>query len=270
MGRGSAPSRPGRRGLVEPEQDRRDRQADAQQQEGLVRRGVHVRAGRASSGGRSGVAGMENGHGVRTTGVVERFPPPDFCHPDYPMWATDSRRGASVLARLEHDAAAVRTGSQSGLHSPGQLEAVEVALGERQVHCADLRGVLAAQLVERAVAHNQRRVLPVRRVAEGGQQVREPTQPAGSGARAAAPAARAAAERLQLKHHSVVELINRAQQQYLVERGPDPDDARAIRVQLTADVKRALGLLSALHRDELRRMGSALTPSPWPSDSTST
>ena len=75
------------------------------------------------------------------------------------------------------------------------------------------------------------------------------------------------AERLQLKHHSVVELINRAQQQDLVERTADPDDARAVRVQLTADGARALGLLSALHRDELRRMGSALTPPPWPSDS---
>lgn len=75
------------------------------------------------------------------------------------------------------------------------------------------------------------------------------------------------AERLQLKHHSVVELVNRAQQQGLVERTPDPDDARAVRVQLTADGERALGLLSALHRDELRRMGSALVPPPWPSDS---
>lgn len=75
------------------------------------------------------------------------------------------------------------------------------------------------------------------------------------------------AERLQLKHHSVVELINRAQQQDLVERTPDPDDARAVRVQLTAEGQRSLGLLSALHRDELRRMGRALTPPPWPSDS---
>lgn len=73
------------------------------------------------------------------------------------------------------------------------------------------------------------------------------------------------AERLQLKHHSVVELINRAQQQDLVERTPDPDDARAVRVQLTAEGERVLGLLSALHREELRRMGSALTPPPWPS-----
>lgn len=74
------------------------------------------------------------------------------------------------------------------------------------------------------------------------------------------------AERLQLKHHSVVELVNRAQQQDLVARAPDPDDARVVRVVLTADGERALGLLSALHRDELRRMGSALVPPPWPDE----
>jgi DNA-binding MarR family transcriptional regulator len=71
------------------------------------------------------------------------------------------------------------------------------------------------------------------------------------------------AERLQLRHHSVVELVNRAQKQELVERGPDPTDARAVRVQLTADGQRALMRLSALHRDELRRMGAALTLPIW-------
>lgn len=73
------------------------------------------------------------------------------------------------------------------------------------------------------------------------------------------------AERLQLKHHSVVELVNRAQQEDLVARTPDPDDARVVRVVLTAAGEKALRKLSALHRDELRRMGDALTPPPWPS-----
>src|SRR5688572_31447620 len=41
------------------------------------------------------------------------------------------------------------------------------------------------------------------------------------------------AERLQLRHHSVVELVNRAQNQGLVRRSTDPDDARAVRVLLT-------------------------------------
>src|SRR3954469_5011573 len=36
------------------------------------------------------------------------------------------------------------------------------------------------------------------------------------------------AERLQLRHHSTVELVNRAQGQKLVRRIPDPDDARVV------------------------------------------
>src|SRR3954466_7195451 len=60
------------------------------------------------------------------------------------------------------------------------------------------------------------------------------------------------AERLQLRHHSVVELVNRAQKQELVERIPHPADARAVQVQLTESGQLALSRLSALHRDELR------------------
>jgi DNA-binding MarR family transcriptional regulator len=71
------------------------------------------------------------------------------------------------------------------------------------------------------------------------------------------------ADRLQLRHHSVVELVNRAQGQGLVERVPHPEDARAVRVQLTADGEQILARLSALHRDELRRMDSTLTLPAW-------
>jgi DNA-binding MarR family transcriptional regulator len=71
------------------------------------------------------------------------------------------------------------------------------------------------------------------------------------------------AERLQLRHHSVVELIDRAQHQGFVRRTSDPDDARAVRVVLTGDGERLLGRLSALHRDELRRMDDALTLPRW-------
>ena len=71
------------------------------------------------------------------------------------------------------------------------------------------------------------------------------------------------ADRLQLRHHSVVELVNRAQGQGLVERVPHPDDARAVRVQLTADGERVLSRLSALHRDELRRMDATLALPAW-------
>jgi DNA-binding MarR family transcriptional regulator len=71
------------------------------------------------------------------------------------------------------------------------------------------------------------------------------------------------ADQLQLRHHSVVELVDRAQTQGLVERGPHPADARAVRVSLTGDGERLLGRLSALHRDELRRMDGVLTPPTW-------
>ncbi len=74
------------------------------------------------------------------------------------------------------------------------------------------------------------------------------------------------AERLQLRHHSVVELVNRAQGQGLVGRAPHPGDARAVRVLLTAEGERTLGRLAALHRDELRRMGTALVLPTWHDD----
>jgi DNA-binding MarR family transcriptional regulator len=71
------------------------------------------------------------------------------------------------------------------------------------------------------------------------------------------------AERLQLRHHSVVELVNRAQGQGLVERAAHPTDGRAVQVLLTPDGERVLARLSALHRDELRRMQGTLTPPSW-------
>ena len=71
------------------------------------------------------------------------------------------------------------------------------------------------------------------------------------------------ADRLQLRHHSVVELVNRAQAQGLVHRTTDPDDARAVRVVLTDRGEHLLDRLSALHRDELRRMDTALTVPRW-------
>ena len=71
------------------------------------------------------------------------------------------------------------------------------------------------------------------------------------------------AERLQLRHHSVVELVNRAQEQDLVQRTAHPDDGRAVRVTLTAQGDDLLARLAVLHRDELRRMESALSPPSW-------
>lgn len=71
------------------------------------------------------------------------------------------------------------------------------------------------------------------------------------------------AERLQLRHHSVVELIDRAQAQGLVERTSDPDDARAVRIVLSEEGEQVLGRLSALHRDQLRRMRAVLALPHW-------
>ena len=71
------------------------------------------------------------------------------------------------------------------------------------------------------------------------------------------------ADRLQLRHHSVVELINRAQHQGLVQRTTDPDDARAVRVVLTDEGEQLLARLGALHRDELRRMDTLLALPRW-------
>jgi DNA-binding MarR family transcriptional regulator len=71
------------------------------------------------------------------------------------------------------------------------------------------------------------------------------------------------ADWLQLRHHSVVELVDRVQGQGLVERGAHPSDGRAVRVLLTSEGERVLARLSALHRDELRRMDAALTLPTW-------
>jgi DNA-binding MarR family transcriptional regulator len=46
-------------------------------------------------------------------------------------------------------------------------------------------------------------------------------------------------------------------------RSPDPADARAVRVGLTDEGEQLLTRLSALHRDELRRMDSALALPHW-------
>ncbi len=71
------------------------------------------------------------------------------------------------------------------------------------------------------------------------------------------------AERLQLRHHSVVELVNRAQNQGLVARAADPGDGRVVRVLLTPAGERVLGHLSALHRAQLLRMRAVLTLPSW-------
>jgi DNA-binding MarR family transcriptional regulator len=67
------------------------------------------------------------------------------------------------------------------------------------------------------------------------------------------------AEYLLLRHHSTVELIDRAEAGGLVERWRDPDDARVIRIRLTAAAETRLSQLSATHLAELRRLTPMLT-----------
>jgi DNA-binding MarR family transcriptional regulator len=63
---------------------------------------------------------------------------------------------------------------------------------------------------------------------------------------------------LLLKHHSVVELVDRAARGGLVERLQDSDDQRVVRVELTALGRRKLRTLAQHHLDELERIGSEL------------
>jgi DNA-binding MarR family transcriptional regulator len=66
------------------------------------------------------------------------------------------------------------------------------------------------------------------------------------------------AERLQLQHHSTVELIDRTVERGLVERHRDTDDRRRVLIRLTRQGKEVLEQLSVLHRTELLSMGPAL------------
>jgi DNA-binding MarR family transcriptional regulator len=61
------------------------------------------------------------------------------------------------------------------------------------------------------------------------------------------------AERLQLRTHSTVELVRRAEQAGLVTTHVDADDHRRQLLEVTDCGERLLASLSALHRDELRR-----------------
>lgn len=67
------------------------------------------------------------------------------------------------------------------------------------------------------------------------------------------------AERLQLRHHSAVELIDRLAKEALVKRTPDDSDGRKVVIGLTARGERVLEKLSEAHREQLRRIGPQLT-----------
>src|SRR5690242_2274902 len=68
-----------------------------------------------------------------------------------------------------------------------------------------------------------------------------------------APTVSDVADWLQLRHHSAVELVDRAVEAGLIERHTDSRDRRRQRLTLTSRGARALAQLSAAHREELRR-----------------
>ena len=66
------------------------------------------------------------------------------------------------------------------------------------------------------------------------------------------------AERMQLQHHSMVELIDRLVERNFVQRHRDEVDQRRVIVDLTPHGEEVLRELSLAHRDELQTAGPAL------------
>jgi DNA-binding MarR family transcriptional regulator len=66
------------------------------------------------------------------------------------------------------------------------------------------------------------------------------------------------AERLNLKHHSVVGLVDRLMGRSLIQRRHDEEDRRKVRIALTPTAEALLLGLTLAHRDELRRLAPLL------------
>jgi DNA-binding MarR family transcriptional regulator len=66
------------------------------------------------------------------------------------------------------------------------------------------------------------------------------------------------ADRLQIRPHSAVELVNRLSKAGLVKRRRDRDDGREVLLELTAKGEAVLRNLSLHHRAELQTAGPAL------------
>jgi DNA-binding MarR family transcriptional regulator len=73
-----------------------------------------------------------------------------------------------------------------------------------------------------------------------------------------APTIGTLAERLQLHHHSTVELVDRMESRGLVRRARHGGDRRQVRVHLAPRGERLLPRLSLAHRTELRSVGPEL------------
>ena len=61
-----------------------------------------------------------------------------------------------------------------------------------------------------------------------------------------------------MRHHSAVELVDRAAAAGLVRRTSDPQDARIVRVRLTPKGDRLVTDLTEAHLAELRHLAAAL------------
>jgi DNA-binding MarR family transcriptional regulator len=68
------------------------------------------------------------------------------------------------------------------------------------------------------------------------------------------------ADYLLLRHHSAVELVNRAQAAGFVERHRDASDGRVVRLTLTPKGEACIAELTALHVAELAQLGVRLSP----------
>jgi DNA-binding MarR family transcriptional regulator len=68
------------------------------------------------------------------------------------------------------------------------------------------------------------------------------------------------ADYLLLRHHSAVELVDRAEDAGLVRRGHDQDDHRIVRLRLTARGADKLRQLTAVMLEELERLSPHLRP----------
>jgi DNA-binding MarR family transcriptional regulator len=66
------------------------------------------------------------------------------------------------------------------------------------------------------------------------------------------------ADHLLLRHHSVVELVDRLARLGLVHRKADPSDGRRVLVGLTAKAEQILARLSTAHLDEIHRLEPSL------------
>ena len=67
------------------------------------------------------------------------------------------------------------------------------------------------------------------------------------------------AERLQLRHHSAVGLIDRLAADDLATRQPPVQDRRQVLVQLTVRGEKILEQLASVHRDQLTRIGPEIS-----------